>query len=401
VPYQKPVRARVCPPDADLDRLANLLNESKRITLLCGSGCADAHAELLKLAETLKSPIVHALRGAECVPYDNPYDVGLTGLIGFSSGYYAMLECDALLMLGTDFPYRQFYPTEAKIAQIDIRPERLGNRVPLTIGLAGDVGAAITALLPRLHHKTDGAFLNHAISHYAKARAELDELAAGHADYKPIHPQYVAKLLSDAATDDAIFTCDVGTPTIWAARYLKMNGKRRLIGSFNHGSMANALPHAIGAQAAFPKRQVISMSGDGGFTMLMGDILTLTQMNLPVKVVVFHNSKLGFVDLEQKVAGFLPVGVDLKNPDFAKMANAIGIFGARVEDPAQLPEAVSELLDYKGPALIDVITNPFELSMPPKVDLAEAYGFGLFMFKAVLSGRGSELVQLAETNLFR
>jgi pyruvate dehydrogenase (quinone) len=322
--YEKPVLPRVCPSDADLDRLAELLNESSRVTLLCGAGCANAHAELLKLGEILKSPMVHALRGAEYVAYDNPYDVGLTGLIGFSSGYYAMLECDTLLMLGTDFPYRQFFPTNAKIAQIDIRAERLGNRVPLTIGLVGDVAATIVALLPRLRQKADSSFLDKAVRHYHTARAELDDLAVGHAGSKPIHPQYLTKLLSDAANQDAIFTCDVGTPTVWAARYLKMNGKRRLIGSFNHGSMANALPHAIGAQAAFPGRQVISMSGDGGFTMLMGDFLTLTQMDLPLKVVVFNNSKLGFVDLEQKVAGFLPVGVELKNPNFAKMAEAIG-----------------------------------------------------------------------------
>jgi pyruvate dehydrogenase (quinone) len=211
----------------------------------------------------------------------------------------------------------------------------------------------------------------------------------------------LTKLLNDAAADDAVFTCDVGTPTIWAARYLKVTGKRRLIGSFNHGSMANALPQAIGAQAAFPIRQVISMSGDGGLTMLMGDILTLVQMDLPVKVVVFHNSKLGFVDLEQKVAGFLPAAVDLKNPDFAKMANAVGIFGVRVDEPAALPEAISEVLDYRGPALLDVVTNPLELSMPPKIQLDQAYGFGLWMTKAVLSGRGSEVIEVAKTNLFR
>ena len=223
----------------------------------------------------------------------------------------------------------------------------------------------------------------------------------GHAGHKPIHPQYLVRLLSDAATDDAVFTCDVGTPSIWAARYLKLNGKRRLLGSFNHGSMANALPQAIGAQAAFPGRQVISLSGDGGFTMLMGDFLTLSQMELPVKVVVFHNSKLGFVDLEQKVAGFLPVGVDLKNPDFAKMAEAIGILGIRVEDPACLKDGVSKVLAHKGPALLDVVTNPLELSMPPKIAFEQAYGFGLFMLKTVLSGRGSELVELARTNIFR
>ncbi len=401
LPYHKPSRARVCPPDSELDQLGDLLNNSDRVTLLCGSGCADAHAELLRLAAALKSPIVHSLRGAEYVAYNNPYDVGLTGLIGFSSGYYAMLGCDALLMLGTDFPYRQFYPTDAKIAQVDNRAEKLGNRVPLTIGLVGDVAATIGALLPRLHPKNDRTFLDKAVKHYQSARAELDELAAGSAGHKPIHPQYVAKALSDAAAEDAIFTCDVGTPSIWAARYLKMNGKRRLLGSFNHGSMANALPQAIGAQAAFSGRQVVSMSGDGGFTMLMGDILTLVQMELPVKVIVFHNSKLGFVDMEQKVAGFLPVGVDLKNPDFAKMANTIGIFGVRVEDPAALLEGMSEVLNYRGPALLDVLTNPFELSMPPKVDFEEAYGFSLFMLKAVLNGRGSELIQLAKTNIFR
>jgi pyruvate dehydrogenase (quinone) len=398
--YEKPDLPRVCPSDSDLDRLAELLNESRRVTLLCGAGCANAHAQLLSLAEALKSPMVHALRAAEYVAYENPYDVGMTGLIGFSSGYYAMLGCDLLLMLGTDFPYRQFYPTDARIVQIDIRAEKLGNRVPLTMGLVGDVGTTLAALRPRLRQKTDRSYLDKAVRHYQAARADLDDLAVGHAGRPPIHPQYVAKILSDLASDDAIFTCDVGTPTVWAARYLKMNGKRRLIGSFNHGSMANALPHAIGAQAAFPRRQVVSMSGDGGFTMLMGDVLTLTQMNLPVKVVVFHNAKLGFVDMEQKVAGFLPVGVELKNPDFAKMANAIGIRGFRVEDPADLKDAVSQALSCQGPALLDVLTNPQELSMPPKINLEEAYGFGMFMLKAVLSGRGSELVELARTNLF-
>src|SRR5580700_420818 len=286
--YQKPVRALTRPLDRDLEQLAQLLNESDRVTLLCGSGCAGAHAELLKLGETLKAPMVHALRGKEYVEYDNPYDVGMTGLIGFSSGYYAMLGCDLLLILGTDFPYRQFYPTDAKIVQVDIRGEKLGNRAPLTMGLVGDVQSTIAALLPRLREKSDRAFLDKALGHYQAARKELDDLATGRAGHKPIHPQYLTRMLSDAAAEDAIFTCDVGTPSIWAARYLKMNGKRRLLGSFNHGSMANAMPQAIGAQVAFPGRQVVSLSGDGGFTMLMGDLLTLTQMELPVKVVVFH-----------------------------------------------------------------------------------------------------------------
>jgi pyruvate dehydrogenase (quinone) len=399
--YQKPMQPLVRPLDEDLDRLAELLNQSNRVTLLCGSGCAGAHAELLKLGEALKAPMVHALRGKEYVEYDNPYDVGMTGLIGFSSGYYAMLGCDVLLMLGTDFPYRQFYPSDAKIVQVDIRGEKLGNRAPLTMGLVGEVKSTIAALLPRLHEKSDRAFLDKALRHYQAARKELDDLATGHAGHKPIHPQYLTRMLSDAATEDAIFTCDVGTPSIWAARYLKMNGKRRLLGSFNHGSMANAMPQAIGAQVAFPGRQVISLSGDGGFTMLMGDLLTLTQMELPVKVVVFHNGTLGFVDLEMKAVGYLPTGVDLKNPNFAKMAEAVGILGIHVEDPADLERAISQALAHRGPALLDVMTNPQELAMPPKIDLGQAYGFSLFALKAVLSGRGSEIVELAKTNIFR
>ena len=399
--YQKPVQPLIRPLDGDLDRLAELLNESNRVTLLCGSGCAGARDELLKLGATLKAPMVHALRGKEYVEYDNPYDVGMTGLIGFASGYYAMLGCDVLLMLGTDFPYRQFYPTDAKIMQIDIRGEKLGNRAPLTMGLVGDVQSTIAALLPRLREKSDRTFLDKAVRHYQTSRKELDDLTAGHAGRKPIHPQYLTRMLSDAAAEDAIFTCDVGMPTVWAARYLKMNGKRRLLGSFNHGSMANAMPQAIGAQAAFPSCQVISLSGDGGFTMLMGDLLTLTQMALPVKVVVFHNGKLSLVDLEMKSAGYLPTGVDLKNPDFAKMAEAVGILGIRVEDPADLEQAISRALAHRGPALLDVMTSPQELSMPPKIELEQAYGFGLFMLKAVLSGRGSEVVELAKTNLFR
>jgi pyruvate dehydrogenase (quinone) len=399
--YQKPKQPLVRPADRDLDRLVELLNESNRITLFCGSGCAGAHAELLKLGEALKAPMVHALRGKEYVEYDNPYDVGMTGLIGFSSGYYAMLGCDVLVMLGTDFPYRQFYPTDAKIVQVNIRGEKLGNRAPLTMGLVGDVQNTIAALLPRLRDKSDRTFLDKALRHYQASRKDLDDLATGRAGHKPIHPQYLTKLLSDAAAEDAIFTCDVGTPTIWAARYLKMNGKRRLLGSFNHGSMANAMPQAIGAQSAFPSRQVISLSGDGGFTMLMGDLLTLTQMELPVKMVVFHNSKLGFVDLEQKTAGYLPTGVDLKNPNFAKMAEAVGILGIRVEDPVDLEQAISRALAHRGPALLDVMTSPQELAMPPKITLEQAYGFGLFALKAVLSGNGGELVELAKTNLFR
>jgi pyruvate dehydrogenase (quinone) len=345
-----PAAPIVTPAQADLTVLARLLNDARKVTLFCGRGCAGTHDKLMQLAETLKSPMVHALGGKEHVEFDNPYDVGMTGFIGFSSGYAAMHACDVLLMLGTDFPYKQFLPTGAKIAQVDIRPENLGRRCKLNLGLVGDVGATIEALLPMLKAKTERKFLDDSLVHYRKARAGLDELARGTPGHKPIHPQYLARVLSEAAAEDAVFTADVGTPTIWAARYLAMNGKRRLVGSWVHGSMANAMAHAIGVQAAQPGRQVISMSGDGGFAMLMGDLITLTQMKLPVKVVIFNNGVLGFVALEMKASGFVESGVDLQNPDFAAMARAMGIHAVRVEDPGDLPGAVRDILAHDGPA---------------------------------------------------
>ena len=396
-----PAQPVIRPSDEELDRLAGILSAARRITLLCGSGCAGAHDEVVRLGETLKAPIVHALRGKEHVEYDNPYDVGMTGLIGFSSGYYAMLGCDVLVMLGSDFPYRQFYPEHARIIQIDLRAENLGRRCRLELGLVGDVKATLAALLPRLGRKDDTSYLDQALRHYQEARKGLDELAVGTPGRKPIHPQYLAKVLSDVAAEDAIFTCDVGTPTIWAARYLKMNGRRRLIGSFVHGSMANALPQAIGAQAAFPKRQVVSLSGDGGFAMLMGDFITLTQLGLPAKVVVFNNGTLGFVEMEMKAGGYLDAGTALENPNFARMAEVMGVLGIRVEDPAEVEPAVRRALEHKGPALVDVVVNRLELAMPPKTTLDQAYGFSLWMIKAVINGRGDEVVELARSNLFR
>src|SRR5271155_267982 len=384
-------------PDPDeLLRLADILNGASRVTMLCGAGCAGAHAEGLALAGKLKAPIVHALRGKEHVEYDNPYDVGMTGFIGFSSGYAAMKQCDVLLMLGTDFPYKQFFPTEAKIAQVDVRPENLGRRCKLDLGLVGDVGATIQALLPKLAVKTNRAHLDESVKHYRKARAGLDELARGTPGRKPIHPQYLARLLSEAAKDDAVFTADVGTPTIWAARYLAMNGRRRLIGSWAHGSMANAMAHAIGVQAAQPGRQVISLSGDGGFAMLMGDLITLTQMKLPVKVVIFNNGVLGFVALEMKASGFVETGTDLQNPDFAAMARAMGIHAIRVEDPGDLPNAIRDLLAHDGPAVLDVVTAKQELSMPPTIGVEQMKGFSLWVLRAVMSGRGDEVLDLIE-----
>ncbi|MGA7808902.1 ubiquinone-dependent pyruvate dehydrogenase [Bradyrhizobium sp.] len=398
-PLSLPAGLRLAPPVvlpdvSTLDALAELLNKGRRVTLFCGRGCAGAHDQIVRLAEALKAPIVHALGGKEHVEWDNPYDVGMTGLIGFRSGYQAMMNCDTLLMLGTDFPYRQFYPTNATIAQIDIRPESIGRRAPISLGVVGDVGPTIGALMPRLKPKSDGAHLSDSLANHVKAREGFDDLATGKPGRPPIHPQYLTKVVSDHAAEDAVFTFDVGTVTVWAARYLKMNGRRRMLGSLAHGSMANALPQAIGAQAAFPNRQVISLSGDGGFAMLMGDFLTLAQQKLPVKLVVYNNGSLGFVALEMKGGGFLEFGTDLENPDFAAMARAMGIHALRVEDPGDLETAIVDVLSHTGPALLDVVTNKQELSMPPVITTEEVKGFSLWGLRAVLNGRGDEIVDL-------
>ena len=391
----------IAPSLTDLQKAAEILNQSKRIAILAGAGCAGAHPELLKIAGTLKAPIIHTLRGKEHVEFENPYDVGMTGLLGFSSGYHAMKECDALLVLGADFPYIQFFPTEAKIIQVDSRGEQIGRRSTVHLGLIGNVKDTVHSLLPLLSAERDGSYLEKSAAHYKNARRELDELATVRAGDTALHPQFVTQRLSDLASENAVFTCDVGTPTVWAARYLKMNGKRRLLGSFNHGSMANAMPQAIGAQAAEPGRQIIAMCGDGGFSMLMGDLLTLKQENLPIKIIIFNNGSLGFVELEMKAAGFVTFATDLKNPSFAAIAEACGVFGQRVEKPEDLEGALRRALEHDGPAVVDVVTYRQELSMPPAISLEQAKGFSLYMMRAILNGRGSEIVDLAKTNLFR
>jgi pyruvate dehydrogenase (quinone) len=391
----------VRPSDDEITGLAKILNDAKKITILAGAGCAGAHRELIEIAGKLQAPIVHAMRGKEFVEYDNPFDVGMTGLLGFSSGYRAMLNCDTLLMLGTDFPYEQFYPQKATIIQIDVRGEQIGRRTKVDLGLVGDIKTTLAALSPKLMAKKDEAHLKDSVDHYRKARKGLDELATGTAGQKPIHPQYVAKTVDELAAADAIFTCDVGTPTVWAARYLKMNGQRRLMRSFTHGSMANALPQAIGAQVSHPGRQVISLSGDGGIAMLLGDLLSLKQLQLPVKVIVFRNDALAFVELEMKAAGILDFGTDLNNPDFAKMAEAAGLLGLTAETADQVAPMIAQALKHRGPALVEVLVSRQELSMPPTITLEEAKGFSLFMLRAVFSGRGDEIVDLAKVNLLR
>jgi pyruvate dehydrogenase (quinone) len=389
------------PSDNELRTAAEILNQAKKVTILGGAGCEGSHAELVRVSEKVRAPIVHALRGKEFIEYDNPNDVGMTGLLGFSSGYHAMMNCDVLLMLGTDFPYQQFYPKEAKIIQVDRLGEQIGRRTRVDLGLIGNVKDTLQALEPLLQDKADRSFLDTCLEHYRNARKGLDDLAVGEPGSTPIHPQLVAKVLDQLASEDAVFTCDVGTPTVWAARYLTMNGKRRLLGSFSHGSMANALPQAIGVQASYPNRQVITLSGDGGLAMLLGDLLSLRQLNLPVKLVVFNNQALGFVELEMKAAGLIDYGTELVNPHFAKLAESAGVFGARVEKPEDLEPALRAALAHDGPALVEVLVHRQELSMPPTISLDQAWGFSLYMIRAVLSGRGDEVIDLAKTNLLR
>lgn len=394
-------RPALAPDDLEVAKLAKILNDAKKVTILGGAGCAGAHKELIDVAGKLKAPIVHTMRGKEYIEYDNPCDVGMTGLLGFSSGYHAMMNCDVLFMIGTDFPYVQFYPNDAKVVQIDIRGDQLGRRTRLDLGLVGDVKTTLKALLAKLEQKKVDAHLNASLEHYKQTRKGLDDLAtSGHLKDR-IHPQYVAKVVNEHAAEDAIFTCDVGTPTIWAARYLKMNGKRRLLGSFNHGSMANALPQAIGVQMARPKSQVVSFSGDGGLAMLLGELLTLTQFKLPVKVVVFRNDALAFVELEMKATGTLDYATSLQNPSFADIATAAGFLGLTCKSAEQLPAMISQAFKHDGPALVEVFVHRQELAIPPEITIEQMKGFSLFMLKAVLSGRGDELVELAETNLIR
>lgn len=401
-PRVTPVRAsspRVLPSAAELAEAATLLQAANRVTILAGAGCEGAHDQVVALADRLAAPIVHTLRSKHFVEHDNPYDVGMTGLLGFASGYRAMENCDTLLMLGTDFPYRPFLPEKATVIQVDLRGEHLGRRVPVSLGLVGDVGPTIDALLPLLEATSDRSHLQDSLAHYGRTRAKLDELATPRKGDQPLHPQYVARLVDELAADDAIFIPDVGSPVVWAARYLKMNGRRRLIGSFIHGSMANALPQAVGAASAFPGRQVVALSGDGGITMLLGELLTLTQNRLPVKLIVFNNSSLNFVELEMKAAGFVTHATGLENPSLAAIAEAAGLKAFRVERSADLRDTLAKAFADEGPALVDIVTERQELTIPPSIKLEQAKGFALYAMRTLLSGRGDELLDLTRANL--
>ncbi|MET1051669.1 MAG: ubiquinone-dependent pyruvate dehydrogenase [Mycetocola sp.] len=397
----RPTSSSVLPSAEGLAQAASLLNSAGKVTILAGAGVAGAHAEVMALADALGAPIVHALRGKEHIEYDNPFDVGMTGLLGFASGYRAMESCDTLLMLGTDFPYQQFFPEKATIIQVDVRGEQLGRRTPVDLGLVGTIRDTARVLLPLLEPKTDRKHLETSLAHYRKSRAGLDDLATNDRNRAPIHPQYLARLVDELATDDAVFLPDVGSPVVWACRYLTMNGLRRLIGSFTHGTMANAVSQGIGVQASDRSRQVIALAGDGGLTMMLGELLSLVQNKLPVKIVVFNNSSLNFVELEMKAAGLVNYGTELVNPNFAEVATAMGIHGRRVEHPDDLADALREAFAHDGPALVDVVTARQELSLPPAITAEQAKGFTLYAIRTVLSGRGEELIDLANTNVVR
>ncbi|MFF4230686.1 pyruvate dehydrogenase [Streptomyces sp. NPDC001820] len=394
------IRPSVRPGDGEIDKLVRMIDDADRVTLFCGSGTAGAHAEVMEFAERIKSPVGHALRGKEWIQYENPFDVGMSGLLGYGAAYEATHECDLLILLGTDFPYNAFLPDDVKIAQVDVRPEHLGRRSKLDLAVWGDVRETLRCITPRVRAKSDRGFLDRMLKKHADALEGVIKAYTRKVEkHVPIHPEYVASVLDELADDDAVFTVDTGMCNVWAARYLSPNGRRRIIGSFSHGSMANALPQAIGAQFIDRNRQVVSMSGDGGFTMLMGDFLTLIQYDLPVKIVLFNNSSLGMVELEMLVSGLPSYGTANRNPDFAAVARAAGAYGVRVEKPKQLAGALKDAFRHKGPALVDVVTDPNALSIPPKISAEMVTGFALSASKMVLDGGVGRMVQMARSNL--
>ncbi|WP_149179773.1 pyruvate dehydrogenase [Streptomyces sp. TRM49041] len=393
-------RPTVRPGDAELDALVRMVDDARRVTLFCGSGTAGAHAEVMQFAERVKAPVGHALRGKEWIQYDNPFDVGMSGLLGYGAAYEATHECDLLILLGTDFPYNAFLPDDVRIVQVDVRPEHLGRRSRLDLAVWGDVRETLRCLVPRVRPKTDRRFLDKMLKKHADALEGVVRAYTRKVEKRtPLHPEYVASVLDELADDDAVFTVDTGMCNVWAARYLTPNGRRRILGSFSHGSMANALPQAVGAQLTHPGRQVVSLSGDGGFAMLMGEFLTLLQYDLPVKVVLFNNSSLGMVELEMLVAGLPPYGTVNHNPDFAAVARAAGAHGERVEKPKHLAGALKKAFAHKGPALVDVVTDPNALSIPPKIRAEMVTGFALSASKIVLDGGVGRMLQLARSNV--
>ena len=389
----------VRPAAAQVQALADAVNAARTVTLFCGAGCAGAHAEVMELAGTVLSPVGHALGGKEVIQYDNPYDVGMNGLLGYGAAHEATHEADLLLLLGTDFPYTNFLP-QRRTAQVDADAGHLGRRTPLEVAVHGDVGETIRALLPLLEPKTDRRFLDTMLRHHAEALEKVVDAYTTRVErMRPIHPEYVAAQLDDLADDDAVFTVDTGMCNVWAARYLTPNGRRRVIGSFRHGSMANALPHAVGAQLAAPGRQVVSMSGDGGLAMLLGELITVRLHRLPVKVVLFNNASLGMVKLEMMVDGIPDFETDHEPTDFAAIAEGVGIRAMRVEDPRDVRDTLAKGLADPGPVLMEFVTDPNALSIPPAITGEQIRGFARSATRQVLGGGVGKMVDLARSNL--
>jgi len=387
----------VRPHDAALKQAADILNAGNRIAIYGGAGCRGAHAEILAVAERLKAPIARTSRGKDSLEYDNPHDVGMTGLIGNSAGYHAVRDCDTLLMLGADFAWRQFYPDHARIVQIDIDPTHLGRRHPVAMGLVGDVKASLDALLPYLTEKTDPAFREQCVQHYRTVMTK-ERARPAESNRDTISGIYLTEMIDRHAASDAAFVGDDGTAVVWAHRYITATPERRIFGSLRHGTMAAAMPTALGIQKSQLGRQVISLSGDGGLAMLLGDLLTAVQEQLPIKVAVFNNGKLGFIDIEQKSEGMIPLHTHLDNPDFGKVAVAMGLWGRRVSKKGDLEEAIVAWLSQPGPAVLDVVVESETLVMPPAIEFEAAYGMALYSARAVLHGHSHELLEMATQN---
>ena len=396
VPSRRPV---LSPNEEDVRQLADVLNRAKKVAIFAGAGVEGAHDEVIELADVLKAPIGHTLRGKDFIQYDNPFDVGMTGLLGYGAAAEGMNDADVLIMLGTDFPYDQFLPDTFTV-QVENHPEKQGRRTDISLPIHSDVKPLITALLPLLDRDRSDAFLKAKLKKHSKIMHSPIGAYTRNAEHmKPIHPEYAAHILNEVASKDAIFTADTGMCNVWTARYIDPLGTRRLIGSFLHGSMANALPHAIGAQVAFPNRQVISVSGDGGLSMLLGELVTARMYDLPIKVVVFNNSTLGMVKLEMLVNGLPDYGTDVHDVNYADVASAIGFHGERVTEPSRLREALQEAFAYNGPALIEVMTDPNALSLPPEIRSGQVIGFATAMSKIVLNRGAGEAVAMATSNM--
>ena len=393
-----PAEPLVCPAEEDLIQLADLLNNHQRITLFCGIGCKGAHEEVIALSEKLNAPVAYTFKGKMEVQYENPYDVGMTGLLGMPSGYYSMHEAEVLVMLGTDFPYSAFLPDNIKIAQIDIKAERLGRRAKVNIGLCGDIKSTLQALLPMLQTKTDDSFLKKQLKRYEGVKKDLETYAEDKGEENRIHPEFVMSEIDKLAADDAIFTVDTGMTCVWGARYLQATGKRHMLGSFNHGSMANALPQAIGASLACPGRQVIALCGDGGLSMTLGDLQTVIQYKLPIKIIVFNNRSLGMVKLEMEVDGLPDWQTDMLNPDFKQVAEAMGMIGFNVSNPEEVLTTIYNAFELDGPVLVNIMTEPNALAMPPKIEIGQMFGFAQSMMKLLLSGRTEEVINTINAN---